>query len=82
MREKYMRHGDGFILVYSVADRDSFQEILEFQEHIGRVKGLKRFPAILVGNKCDLESERQVSVKGTHRLRSFLLFQWYLYFVT
>jgi GTPase KRas len=64
MREQYMRHGEGFILVYSITDRDSFQEIFEFQQQIVRVKDQDFFPAILVGNKCDLEFERRVGMSG------------------
>ncbi|KAI9315651.1 ras family-domain-containing protein [Dichotomocladium elegans] len=61
MREQYMRNGEGFILVYSVTSRHSFDEISMFYQQIRRVKDRDLFPMILVGNKCDLESDRQVS---------------------
>ncbi|KAI9303579.1 ras-like protein 3, partial [Cunninghamella echinulata] len=61
MREQYMRNGEGFILVYSITCRLSFEEISTFYQQIRRVKDKDQFPMILVGNKCDLESERQVS---------------------
>ncbi|EHY53224.1 RAS1 protein [Exophiala dermatitidis] len=61
MREQYMRTGEGFLLVYSITSRQSFEEIMTFQQQILRVKDKDYFPMILVGNKCDLESERQVS---------------------
>ncbi|CAO3612158.1 unnamed protein product [Cunninghamella echinulata] len=61
MREQYMRNGEGFILVYSITSRLSFEEISTFYQQIRRVKDKDQFPMILVGNKCDLESERQVS---------------------
>ncbi|KAL9128503.1 MAG: hypothetical protein Q9217_002829 [Psora testacea] len=61
MREQYMRTGEGFLLVYSITSRQSFEEILTFQQQILRVKDKDYFPIIIVGNKCDLESERQVS---------------------
>ncbi|KAG0026990.1 Ras GTPase [Podila clonocystis] len=61
MREQYMRSGEGFLLVYSITSRNSFEEISTFYQQILRVKDKDFFPIILVANKCDLESERQVS---------------------
>ncbi|KAL3420016.1 Ras-like protein [Phlyctema vagabunda] len=61
MREQYMRTGEGFLLVYSITSRQSFEEIMTFQQQILRVKDKDYFPIIVVGNKCDLEGERQVS---------------------
>ncbi|KAF9411943.1 Ras GTPase, partial [Entomortierella beljakovae] len=61
MREQYMRSGEGFLLVYSITSRNSFEEISTFYQQILRVKDKDFFPIILVANKCDLEHERQVS---------------------
>lgn len=61
MREQYMRTGEGFVLVFSVTDRSSFDEIPKFNSQILRVKDKEEFPMVLVGNKCDLEAERTVS---------------------
>jgi len=61
MREQYMRNGEGFLLVYSIIDRNSFEEIQTFHSQILRVKDKDDFPMMLVGNKCDLESERTVT---------------------
>lgn len=65
MREQYMRTGEGFLLVYSITSRQSFEEIQVFQQQILRVKDKDYFPIIIVGNKCDLEGEREVSKQGT-----------------
>ena len=64
MREQYMRTGEGFLLVYSMTSRESFEEIMMFQQQILRVKDKDYFPIIVVGNKCDLEHERKVSTEG------------------
>lgn len=61
MREQYMRNGEGFLLVYSITSRMSFEEIETFHQQICRVKDRDYFPMVLVANKCDLESDRQVS---------------------
>lgn len=66
MREQYMRTGEGFLLVYSITSRQSYEEIMTFQQQILRVKDKDYFPIIVVGNKCDLESERQVSTEGEY----------------
>jgi GTPase KRas protein len=66
MREQYMRTGEGFLLVYSITSRQSFEEIITFQQQILRVKDKDYFPMIVVGNKCDLESEREVSTEGAY----------------
>eukprot|EP00731_Ephydatia_muelleri_P029701 Em0021g224a len=60
MREQYMHTGEGFLLVYSIIDRNSFDEIHKFYRQILRVKDRSEFPMILVANKADLESERVV----------------------
>ena len=65
MREQYMRTGEGFLLVYSITSRSSFEEISTFQQQILRVKDRDYYPMVVVANKCDLEHERQVSTQGT-----------------
>jgi Ras family len=67
MREQYMRTGEGFLLVYSITSRNSFEEISTFHQQILRVKDRDSFPVIVVANKCDLEYERQVGMNGTFR---------------
>jgi len=72
MRDQYMRTGQGFILVYAITSRSSFDEIASFRDQILRVKDKDRVPMVLVGNKCDLEAERQVTTgEGTDLARSF-----------
>ncbi|CEP63907.1 Ras family GTPase RAS2 LALA0_S09e05160g [Lachancea lanzarotensis] len=61
MREQYMRTGEGFLLVYSVTSRTSFDELMTYYQQILRVKDADYVPVFLVGNKSDLEDERQVS---------------------
>jgi GTPase KRas protein len=70
MREQYMRTGEGFLLVYSITSRESFDEIRTFQQQILRVKDKDIFPMVVVGNKLDLASERKVSVEGMSRSKN------------
>lgn len=61
MRDQYMRTGQGFIIVYSILNRDTFYEINTFHIQLERVKDNNLFPMVLCGNKCDAEELRQVS---------------------
>lgn len=64
MREAYFRQGQGFLIVWSVADRNSFEAAAEFHRKILRVKEKENgnFPMVFLGNKVDLPpSERVVS---------------------
>jgi GTPase KRas protein len=56
-----MKTGEGFLIVYSVDSRTSFEEAQSFYQQILRVKDRDRYPVVLVANKCDLVSERVVS---------------------
>ncbi|XP_025098605.1 ras-related protein R-Ras2-like [Pomacea canaliculata] len=71
MREQYMRSGEGFLLVYSVTDRNSFEEIFKFHKQILRVKDRDEFPMLLVANKSDLENQRMVNtIEGQELAKS------------
>lgn len=66
IRDNYFRSGEGFLCVFSIAEKTSFDDTQEFRDQILRVKGAdsttaKNIPFILVGNKSDLEDKRQVS---------------------
>ena len=72
MREQYMRTTEGFIICYSVIDKTSFEEALEYKKLIDRVRNKEDVPVILVGNKCDLEDMRRAS--GTIFLSLWVIF--------
>ena len=57
-----MRSGEGFLLVFSVTDRTSFEEVSRFHKQILRVKDRDEFPIMLVGNKADLAQQRVVNI--------------------
>ncbi|XP_029301792.1 ras-related protein ralB-A-like [Cottoperca gobio] len=63
IRDNYFRSGEGFLLLFSITEHESFTATSEFREQILRVKEEKEeaIPLLLVGNKSDLEERRQVS---------------------
>lgn len=63
MRDQYMRTGEGFILTYSIIDRQSFYEIDNFKERIYMNQDSKDIPIVLCGNKIDLRELRQISTQ-------------------
>jgi len=72
MRDQYIRSGQGFIVVYSIISRSTFEKISEFREKILMVKDEEDFPMVLLGNKCDLETDRVVTrEEGQNLSRQF-----------
>ncbi|RPB24497.1 ras-domain-containing protein [Terfezia boudieri ATCC MYA-4762] len=74
LRDQWIRDGEGFVLVYSISSRSSFTRIPRFHSQILRVKessssgGVNQVPIMLVGNKSDRVTEREVSTQEGHAL--------------
>ena len=62
MRELYIKSGKGFLLVYSVTDENSLKELLALREQVLRIKDSDNVPMVLIGNKCDLNDDRVLSI--------------------
>ena len=60
MQDQWMRDGKGFLLVYNIVSRPTLDEVCTLYDKILRTKDTDKVPIVLVGNKCDLEDERQV----------------------
>ena len=60
MRDLYIKNGQGFLLVYSVTNMQTLQDLASMRDQIIRVKGTDKVPIILVGNKRDIYDERDV----------------------
>jgi GTPase KRas protein len=66
MKDQYIRAAQGFILLYSITDKTSFEGLNKHYEDVMRVKEMLKedpdqVPMILSGNKCDLGGDRQVT---------------------
>ncbi|CAE7205683.1 RABD2C [Symbiodinium sp. CCMP2592] len=58
----YYRGADGIILVYDICDRESFNHVDEWLNEVNRYVN-ENTCKILIGNKCDMTAERQVSTE-------------------
>lgn len=58
----------GYVLVYSVTSRQSYDLCAIIRDKILNYTGLDWVPVTLVGNKMDLESQRQVSTEEAKEL--------------
>ncbi|KAJ6247049.1 ras-like protein [Anaeramoeba flamelloides] len=65
MRAQYIKETNIFILLYSITDKSSLQ-LLKDQEYRDILRGVveeQEYSIIVVGNKQDLENEREVATK-------------------
>ncbi|XP_070190039.1 ras-related and estrogen-regulated growth inhibitor-like [Littorina saxatilis] len=67
-REDVLRWADGFMLVYSVTSRQSFQILTELRRKVEETKRAAHVPVIVVGNKNDLAHYREVTQDEGARL--------------
>eukprot|EP00483_Globobulimina_turgida_P000273 UN00273 len=65
LRDAWMREAEGFLLVYSITKRATFDEVMALYARIMRVKEDEETPVhiIIVGNKCDLVNQREVATQ-------------------
>eukprot|EP00127_Corallochytrium_limacisporum_P001190 Clim_evm25s44 gene=Clim_evmTU25s44 len=70
--DKFMRSGEGFLLVYSITQKSSWEKVKDLYEQILRVKDTDKCPAVIIGNKCDLEEDREVSTEEGAELKEKL----------
>ncbi|KAI0509384.1 P-loop containing nucleoside triphosphate hydrolase protein [Xylaria bambusicola] len=71
MVDEAIRYAEGFVLIYSVTDRDSFQRIQTLYDTIIRIKQLppdQRPPVVIVANKVDLEESNVVPPESAFSL--------------
>lgn len=61
MRNVYIKNANGFILVYSINNAASFEEVKSLWNNIKQTRSnVEGIPCVIVGSKVDLESKRQV----------------------
>ena len=63
LRSSYIDSGDGYLLVFDVTNRKSFEHLRDYLREVRVAKDDDDVPLILVANKCDVKG-RQVSACG------------------
>ena len=65
MRDVYLRSSHSFLIVYAINSRSSFEEVEAIRDQILRIRDAEASSVgiVLIGNKCDLHFERQVSIE-------------------
>ena len=63
MIDEWIKAANGFLLLFAINDKESFDALK------GKVERIKKnhkdnLPIVLVGNKCDLESKREVATQS------------------
>ena len=67
MFNSWVNKGDGFILVFAINDKESFDYLKNIKNKINEIKG-ENIPIILIGNKIDLKDEREIDEKDIKEL--------------
>ena len=62
-----IKNTQGVILMYDITNKKSFDAITKWMKDIIEAKG-KEFPIVLLGNKCDMEENRQVTKEEGEKL--------------
>ncbi len=61
MFDSWVSFGEGFLLVYAINDKESFNGLMKRRDRILKLRQGQPCPLVLVGHKCDLEDQREVS---------------------
>ena len=61
MRDLYIQNGQGFLIVYSIANYHSLRDAQTLKDTILNIKHVDEVPIVLAGNKKDLEDQREAS---------------------
>jgi GTPase SAR1 family protein len=73
-----LKHGDGFLLVFDITNRETFESVKSHRENVLRVKADdENLPIILVGNKMDLNSSRKITFEEASSLAA----RWHIPYI-
>jgi small GTP-binding protein len=60
--------GNGFVLVYSITDRDSFLSMEQYYTQVIQIKETNQVGIVMIANKADQDHNREVSVEEGTKL--------------
>jgi len=68
MLDSWISYADGYLLIYSIDDKESLEAVKSKYERIIRNKKGQDPPIIVVGNKCDLVNKRKIEKEVVEKL--------------
>ena len=68
---------DGLILVYSIANKETFKNLDTWMNSVKNIADLSSKPVIILGNKCDLNENRQVTYEEGENYAKNLGYHFY-----
>ncbi|XP_062327367.1 ras-related and estrogen-regulated growth inhibitor isoform X4 [Osmerus eperlanus] len=75
--ESSIRWGDGFLIIYSITDRSSFEAVSRLKRLIDHIKQALGIPTVIVANKSDMENGRVVRTEEGQALAADLRCSFY-----
>jgi GTPase SAR1 family protein len=76
MLDQWISLASGFLLVFAINDLETFEALKTKMRRIEKNEANK-LPVILVGNKCDLEDQRKVSVQDAEEFAKSIGAKYY-----
>lgn len=58
LRDQHLKDGKGFLLVFALNSKSSYDEMLQLKEQIIRLKDTKKVPFVICANKCDIPEDQ------------------------
>ena len=74
MIDMWISFGEGFLLVFTIDNKESFENIKIKRDLVWKKKHNKKLPMILVGNNQELDNKWKVSYKEAKDLADSLVF--------
>ena len=71
MNDFYFRNADGFIVLYDITKRSTFESVENRIKSIIQLRRRNNTPFVIVANKLDLEENRQVTEEGKNLSKKF-----------
>lgn len=68
MLVSFFLYYQGFILTFSITNDTTMEDLKKIRDDVLKVHQNKQVPMLLVGNKCDLSSERAVTAGEAKRV--------------
>eukprot|EP01091_Cochliopodium_minus_P020280 TRINITY_DN8818_c0_g1_i1.p1 TRINITY_DN8818_c0_g1~~TRINITY_DN8818_c0_g1_i1.p1 ORF type:complete len:260 (-),score=60.87 TRINITY_DN8818_c0_g1_i1:41-754(-) len=77
MRYFYMRSSEGVLLLYSSTSKSSLDKMADMHSSYQDSKDMNKFPCVMIGNKSDLNNEREVTFDEGNDLAKSLSIPFY-----